>query len=370
MTVESSASSHSYANSSITQALMEDLFDLLKGHDELLPLYQRAVKRVSERKFENHIHGFLRAYGKELRSEAQTHIQVQAAVFVRRSARQVAGRITRALTTPVKPPALEGEIVTRKRQVNQWLEGLAATASTHRPPTPQPPQEATSTKEDLSHETQEVQPENQDGDDDGIEEEDDTQEYDQGSGEEDSEEDSEEGHEEDIKGKDEENEKKDSDHAELRHLMEITGFLTSSQAFTNLTQSIRDWVNPKTDPGPDADSLGVKETCIQNTKEGGETSLNETPLPCPTQAESGIKEATNIDTRDLKSQSGVGAGVIEDADGICNKREIPTGGHNHGPTITTASFLSFLSRWFREPRLPNGYRRLRWKCVSSYLGNW
>jgi len=359
MTMTSSVLSHTHTNTSATQVLVEDLFDLLRGHHELFPLYKKAVKRVSERKFENHIYGFLRAYGEDLRSEAQNQVQVQAAVFVRRSARQVACRITREMTVQVKPLATEIDIISRKRQVNQWLEKLSTTTSSRGFLTLPRPQGVT-TKQGPFHETQGVETEAQDQDGDGIEEEeeyeDDIQEYD--------EEDREEGDEEYVDGNDEENEKQDSDHHDLHHLIEITEFLTSSQAFTTLTQSIGNWVNPKPEHSAEPKSFGEKETCIQNNKEGGEASQQIT-LVCQAHLESGLEQATNIDTKDLETHTDVGAGVTEGLDEIYAKGEISNLGHDDGPTITTASFLPCFAGWFHEPRLPKGYRRLRWKCVSS-----
>lgn len=101
---------------------------------------------------------------------------------------------------------------------------------------------------------------------------------------------------------------------------------------------------------------------MENTDEDEVASLHRTVSPCTAHTEPVLQKERNSDM----IHSDIGADGIEEVEEIPDKREAPRGRRDDGSRIIPASIFSFLARWFQEPRLRPEYRRLRWKCVSSY----
>ncbi|KAK0652778.1 hypothetical protein B0T16DRAFT_105406 [Cercophora newfieldiana] len=328
MTVASSVMPASAnTNTSTMQLLVEELFDILLRHDELIPLYKNAIKRVTERKFENHIRGFLNAYGHDLRAEAQTGVQVRTAAFVRKSARQIVGMIRREVSIGGRPLEHEGAaaaIISRKRQVNQWLEELS--------------RNNTNTQE---------QREDDDTDYDEVEEV-----------EEEGEDDDEEDH--------------------FHQLDETRAFLISSQAFRALIQSIRDWLSIKAErKGLD---VGVGEAHGHDAEEERENSgkelrsqlfptlAAETPK-IRTTGTTGLQKLASVDIAEEGSYAardihpGTEKVELRSEERCCAEKQ--GGGSGVAALATTAALLMLsLGRRIWEPRLQPGHQRLRWKCLK------
>ncbi|KAK1751960.1 hypothetical protein QBC47DRAFT_389354, partial [Echria macrotheca] len=223
-TVASSAYSDIFPGPSTMGLLFEELSDLLLTHKDLQPLYQEAITRMSQDKFEVHFRGFFRVFGMNLKTEARNPVQIKAAAFVRRSARQVAKRIREEVAQPCQPPEPVGRAepsksntapVVRGRQINQWLENVLALpprqiptqAAEQHVPEPYVP-ESSIPEPNIPETPEEESEEENQSDDDG----------------------------------------------DPLLLVEIKTFLTSSRAFGHLMDSIQIWLNPKANRAKNTES--------------------------------------------------------------------------------------------------------------------
>jgi hypothetical protein len=98
----SSASSVSSHGSVVAKVALYELVKVLITHDSLRLLLAEAAGRASTEKFHTHVGGFLQVYGDNLEAEAENEAHIQAAIFIRQSAKSTAILI-RAIMVGVAP---------------------------------------------------------------------------------------------------------------------------------------------------------------------------------------------------------------------------------------------------------------------------
>lgn len=86
-------STHSSTNKLHRNALSQ-LVDLFLYHGRLRPLCTLAISKVGPEIFKRTYRRLLLHYGRDLQNDASNSVELQAAKFVRRSARQIAAEIT------------------------------------------------------------------------------------------------------------------------------------------------------------------------------------------------------------------------------------------------------------------------------------
>lgn len=120
---DSVASSHS-STSEFRFSALSELIDLLLHHNDLKPLYTAAISKVGPDKFERNFKRFLKQYGCSLQHEASNQLELQAAKFVRISARQIAAEINLFLTRDIRKWSREVDEQSDAARLNEWLKSL------------------------------------------------------------------------------------------------------------------------------------------------------------------------------------------------------------------------------------------------------
>lgn len=109
----------------------EQLVEILLAHDALQLLFRRVSNTITPGENQRHVQRFIYYYGRDLQREAETPAQAVAADFVCRSARRVAMRIGSLMQNPVHH-SIENSSKDKSLRVEllrRYLESLAPTST-------------------------------------------------------------------------------------------------------------------------------------------------------------------------------------------------------------------------------------------------
>lgn len=306
---ESSISSASTANLNPVQTVgIREVSRALLSEEELKAIYTLTISSVERKKARSHIRGFLRDYGRDLLKEASnSSLAIQAAKFVRELAGRITDEIIWSITGSTELPHSPKSKV-KKQDLETWLSTIQGNGIAE-----EPSQSSLKADDDESSE-------------------------DESDGE-------------------------LNDDLPFPNIDKVKGFLINSEAFRGHVLAMQTWL--KVD-GVDRKAADKSATDTPKQIDGGKMT-KEIPrdLLTPTESHQQTDSGDN-------ATAAIGTHQQQDA---AQEQVRRTRSRQRGDSLRDLVFsvLNFwgISFYFYDivelfiPHVPQGYRRLRWRCVSS-----
>jgi hypothetical protein len=306
---ESSISSASTANLNPVQTVgIREVSRALLSEEELKAIYTLTISSVERKKARSHIRGFLRDYGRDLLKEASnSSLAIQAAKFVRELAGRITDEIIWSITGSTELPHSPKSKV-KKQDLETWLSTIQGNGIVE-----EPSQSSLKADDDESSE----------GESDG----------------------------------------ELNDDLPFPNIDKVKGFLINSEAFRGHVLAMQAWL--KVDG---ADRKAADKSTTDTPKQiDGEETTKEIPrdLLAPTESHQQTDSGDN-------ATAAIGTHQQQDAtqEQVRRNRSRQRSGSLRDLVFSVLNFWG-ISFYFYDivelfiPHVPQGYRRLRWRCVSS-----